>query len=66
MGFHEKTKQMKLLSMHPGVTVDQIEANTQFKIIIPEKVGFTKPPTEKELKILRTEIDPAGIVLRRR
>jgi len=66
MGFDEKTKQMTLLLVHPGITVDQVKANTSFKLIVPDKVTVTEPPTEKELKILRTEIDPAGIVLRRR
>ena len=66
MGFDEETKRMTLLSVHPGVTVDQVKANTGFELIIPEKVTVTEPPTERELKILRTEIDPAGIVLGRR
>ena len=57
---------MMLVSVHPGVTVDQVKANTGFELIIPNKVTTTKLPTEKELKILRTEIDPAGIVLGRR
>jgi len=66
MGFEEKTKRMVLLSTHPSVTVDQVKANTGFKLVIPEKVTVTEPPTETELRILRTEIDPAGIVLKRR
>jgi len=66
MGFDEKTKRMMLVSVHPGVTVDQVKANTGFELIIPNKVTTTKLPTEKELKILRTEIDPVGIVLGRR
>ncbi len=64
MGFDEKTKRMKLLSMHPNITIDQIKENTSFELIIPEKVTVTGQPTEEELKILR-EIDPCGIVLRR-
>ena len=66
MGFDEKTKRMTLLSVHPSITVDQVKANTNFRLIVSDKVTVTEPPTEKELKILRTEIDPAGIVLRRR
>lgn len=66
MGFDEKTKRMTLLSVHPGVIVDQLKANTGFELIMSNKVNVTEPPTKKELEILRTEIDPAGIVLRRR
>ena len=63
-GFDEKTKRMMLLSVHPGVTIEQVKENTGFELIIPDEVGETEPPTEEELKILR-EIDPAGIVLGR-
>lgn len=66
MGFDEKSKRMKLLSVHPGVTVEQVKDNTGFDLIIPDKVTVTKPPTKKELKILRTEIDPAGMVIGKR
>ncbi|MEX2703509.1 MAG: CoA-transferase subunit beta [Candidatus Baldrarchaeota archaeon] len=63
-GFDEETKRMKLLSVHPGVTIDDIKANSQFEILIPEEVSITEPPTKEELKILH-EIDPTGIVLRK-
>ena len=63
-GFDEETKRMKLLSVHPGVTIDDIKANSQFEILIPEEISTTEPPTKEELKILH-EIDPTGIVLRK-
>ncbi len=63
-GFDEETKRMMLLSVHPGVSIEQVKENTGFELIIPEEVEETEPPTEEELKILR-EIDPAGIVLGR-
>ena len=62
MGFDEKTKRMTLLSLHPGVTLDQIKSNTAFDLLIPKKIAVTDPPTSKELRIL-SEIDPEGIVL---
>jgi len=63
-GFDEETKRMKLLSVHPGVTIDDIKANSQFEILIPEEISTTEPPTKEEIKILH-EIDPTGIVLRK-
>ena len=63
MGFHEETKEMMLLNVHPGVTVDDVVENTSFKLIIPENVPATSPPTDKELQLLRDEIDPSGIVI---
>ncbi|MGQ9477618.1 MAG: CoA-transferase subunit beta [Candidatus Bipolaricaulia bacterium] len=58
LGYDEKTKRMKLLAVHPGVTVEQVVENTGFELIIPEKVEQTEPPTEEELRLLREEIDP--------
>jgi len=61
LGFEEKTKRMMLLSVHQGVTVDQVVNNTGFELIIPEKVETTPLPTVDELRLLREEIDPKGI-----
>lgn len=61
-GFDEKTKKMKLLAVHPDVTIEDIEANSSFEIIIPEKVETTEPPTEDEPRILH-EIDPTGMTI---
>jgi len=63
-GFDEETKQMTLLSIHPGVTIEDIKNNSGFNITIPENVQTTTPPTKKELSILK-QIDPAGIVVGR-
>jgi len=65
MNFDEKTKRMALISLHPGITLDQLKSNTGFDILIPNEVAVTQPPSEEELRILRTEIDPARILVRR-
>ncbi len=62
-GFEEETKRLKLISLHPGVSVDEVKQSSNFEIIIPDKLETSPEPTEKHLKILRQEIDPAGIVL---
>jgi glutaconate CoA-transferase subunit B len=61
-GFDDETKRMKLLALHPGVTVDQVREASEFEIIIPEKVGITAEPTDEQLRILH-EIDPRGMVI---
>ncbi len=58
LGYDGKTKRMKLLAVHTGVTVEQVVENTGFELIIPEKVEQTEPPTREELAALREEIDP--------
>lgn len=62
-GFNEKTKRLTLISLHPGVTVEEVLDNSQFEILIAENIETSPEPTDEELRILRMEIDPAGIVL---
>lgn len=61
-GFDPHTKRLALLSLHPGVTVEDVQANSDFEILIPEDLPSTQPPSEEERRILR-EIDPTGMVL---
>jgi len=61
--FDEQTKRTKLLSLLPRATVEQVQDNSQFEIIIPEHIETSPPPTEEELRLLRTEIDPARMVV---
>ena len=65
MGFDEATKRMKVISLHPGVSVEDMKANSSFDLIIPPKPEVTEPPTPEEIRILREEIDPVRIVLRK-
>jgi acyl CoA:acetate/3-ketoacid CoA transferase beta subunit len=61
-GFDPESKQMMLLSLHPGVTVEQITENSGFAIRIPDHFSVTTPPSQKELSLLK-KIDPAGMVI---
>jgi glutaconate CoA-transferase, subunit B len=61
-GFDENTKRLTLVSLHPGVTVDEVQANSDFDILVPGEVPVTEPPAADELRILH-EIDPTGLVL---
>lgn len=66
MGFDDKSKRMMLLSTHPGVSVKQVKANTGFDLIVSRRITVTELPTAQELSVLRKDIDPAGIVLKRK
>ncbi|HML36781.1 MAG TPA: CoA-transferase [Bacillota bacterium] len=57
MDFNEQGR-MRLKSIHPGVTLQEVIDNTGFKLDIPENVPFTEAPTELELKLIRERIDP--------
>ena len=61
-GFDEATKQLKLLALHPGVTLDDVCANSAMEILISDKTETTQPPTAEERRVLH-EIDPAGMVI---
>ncbi len=62
LDFEPQTKRMRLKSVHPGVTVDEVVRNTGFELIIPENVPETEPPTVEELRTLRERIDVEGML----
>jgi acyl CoA:acetate/3-ketoacid CoA transferase beta subunit len=64
LGFDNAARTAELVSMHPGVTVEQLLANTGFPLRIPEPVPITPVPTKEELRLLREEIDPGRVYLR--
>jgi glutaconate CoA-transferase subunit B len=53
-----------LTALHPGKTADEARANTGWDLKVANQVRVTEPVTKKELKILRTELDPTGIYLK--
>jgi len=66
MGFDEKTKRMKLETVHPNHTAKEVQEKTGFELIIPDKIPTTLPPTEEEVTILHEKVDPTGFFLVRR
>jgi glutaconate CoA-transferase subunit B len=65
MDFDQKTGTMRLKSVHEGVTVDDVVQSTGFKLILPDQVATTAPPTQEELEILRNEVDSLGLLRQR-
>ncbi|RJO65324.1 MAG: 3-oxoacid CoA-transferase [Myxococcales bacterium] len=57
MDFDPDTCRMRLSALNPGVTVDEVRANTGFEPIVPAKVGRNEEPTDEELRILRDDVD---------
>lgn len=49
---------MRLVSVHPGVSVDEVAANTGFELVIEGDVPVTRMPTPDELRLIREVIDP--------
>ena len=64
--FDEKTRLATLASIHPGITLEEVVANTGFTHdYIPAGVDETQGPTEEELKLIRDVVDPNGVMLPR-
>jgi len=53
---------MRILSLHPGVTVAEVQAATGFEVRVPATLVETEPPTPQELAVLRTIVDPDGLL----
>jgi len=64
MDFDPEKRCIRLATVHPDVSVQQVLENTGCNLIIPKKVSTTELPTHEELKLLR-EIDPDGIYIPR-
>jgi glutaconate CoA-transferase, subunit B len=63
MGFDAQTMRMQVESLHPGVTREQVIENTGFELLFAEELYTTPEPTDRELEILREQVDPQGKVI---
>jgi len=55
--FEPTSRRMRLVALHPGVSREDVQANTGFEVLVSESLTTTDPPTSKELEILRM-LDP--------
>ena len=58
--FASPDRAMRLVSVHPGVGVDEVRAATGFDLVIPGDVPQTRQPSADELRLIRSVIDPGG------
>ena len=63
LDFSTDDQRMRLRSVHPGVTVDDVVAATGFDLVVGE-VAETRTPTDHELRLIRSDLDPANRRLR--
>jgi glutaconate CoA-transferase subunit B len=54
----------RLKALFPGVSLDEVKANTGFDVRAGAKVEVIDPPNRDELEILRSEIDRTGLLRR--
>jgi acyl CoA:acetate/3-ketoacid CoA transferase beta subunit len=60
LDFATPDRSMRLASLHPGVTVDQVREATGFGLAVADDVPYTREPTAAELSLIREVIDPQG------
>lgn len=54
--FDAGRRRLVLATVHPGLTVDEVQARTGFPLEGPRPAPVTAPPTEEELRLLRTSV----------
>ena len=65
MGNDEETKRMRMESIHQGYSFDQVQGNCGFPLLKAKEILTTPVPTEEELEILRTQVDPNRYIIGR-
>ena len=55
--------ELVLSKLHPGVTFEEVQANTGWELKQAEDCPVTEPPNAEELRILREDLDPQGIYI---
>ena len=57
----DESGEMRLASMHPGATIEQVRDTIAWPIRVADDLLTTPPPTTEELHLVREELDPGGV-----
>ena len=60
----KESGRLELQSLHPGVTLEELQENTGFDLIIPKDYEITPEPDPEYLHILRTVVDPKRLYIK--
>ncbi|HEY2784047.1 MAG TPA: CoA-transferase [Fimbriiglobus sp.] len=63
MDYHPDTKRMRVMALHPGVELDRVKASTGFELHVADDLGRSPEPSDRELELLRTKVDPGRFLL---
>jgi len=61
LDFATPDHRMRLRSVHPGVSVSQVQDLTGFELAAARQVPVTPVPGPRELALIRERLDPAGL-----
>ena len=59
--FDDATGEMRLDSLHPGATLEQVRGAMGWEPRVADRLATTPAPTPEELRLIRDELDPQGI-----
>ena len=59
--FDASVQELVLVSVHPGVTLDEVRDATGFDLKISSELAETSVPSAESLRVLREEVDPLGL-----
>jgi glutaconate CoA-transferase subunit B len=62
MGFDDTTKEMFLEAYFPGASPQKVLENMEFTVDV-SRARELEPPSERELRILRDQVDPQRLIL---
>ena len=60
-GFDPDSGEMTLLTLHPGVGLEDVRASMGWEPRVSDNLGETPPPTRDEVRLIRDELDPGGV-----
>jgi len=63
--YEPESKRMRIRHLSPGATVEQVQSNVGFELLIHPELSTLEPPSEQALDLLRNTIDPDGMVIGR-
>jgi glutaconate CoA-transferase subunit B len=63
LDFHPESKRMRIRSVHPGVSLTDVQEATGFELLLPDtdETPTTTPPTTEQVRLIREVIDPDGM-----
>jgi len=61
--FAPGSRRMRIRSLHPGVTVDDVVSAMGFAPEIPGDIPTTEPPSAEQLRLIRETIDPRRLLI---
>ncbi|MBU1168476.1 MAG: 3-oxoacid CoA-transferase [Proteobacteria bacterium] len=65
MDFEPVSRRMRVISLHPGYSVDEVQDNCGFELLRSDSISVTPEPTDHELKVLREDVDPEKYLIGR-